>query len=121
MRGRRCVELDRRAYYHAHADTHADTRADTHHAHASCYPSQYICLQHLQNQRTLRKQVDEAGAAICALNDKQYKSMLNTNKKLRIQQVKQEMQTRAEEATEDPWEKPIELLEKLLDMHEVPS
>ena len=43
--------------------------------------------------------MDEAGAAICALNDKQYKSMLNTNKKLRIQQVKQEMQTRAEEAT----------------------
>ena len=60
--------------------------------------AQYICLQHLQYQRALRKQVDEAGAAICAMSEKQYRSMLNTNKKTRIQEVKQEMQARADEA-----------------------
>lgn len=60
--------------------------------------AQYICLQHLQYQRALRKQVDEAGAAICAMNEKQYRAMLNSNKKVRIQEAKQELQARADEA-----------------------
>jgi SWI/SNF-related matrix-associated actin-dependent regulator of chromatin subfamily A protein 2/4 len=60
--------------------------------------AQYICLQHLQYQRALRKQIDEAGAVICSMNDKQYRAMINNNKKIRIANVKQEMQARADEA-----------------------
>lgn len=58
--------------------------------------TQFLCLQLLQYQRTVRKQVDEAGSFICDLSEKQYRAMLNGNRRQKISQAKMEITQRAE-------------------------
>lgn len=58
--------------------------------------TQLLCLQVLQYQRTVRKQVDEAGSFICDLSEKQYRAMLNGNRRQKIGLAKLEISQRAE-------------------------
>ena len=58
--------------------------------------TQLLCLQALQYQRMVRKQVDEAGLFICDLSEKQYRAMLNGNRRHKIHQAKQELLQRVD-------------------------
>jgi SWI/SNF-related matrix-associated actin-dependent regulator of chromatin subfamily A member 2/4 len=58
--------------------------------------TQLLCLQVLQYQRSVRKQVDEAGNFICDLSEKQYRAMLNGNRRQRIGLAKLEISQRAD-------------------------
>ena len=58
--------------------------------------TQLLCLQVLQYQRAVRKQVDEAGNFICDLSEKQYRAMLNGNRRQKISLAKLEISQRAE-------------------------